>query len=658
MPVNDEEHSLPEQNKTENRMIDELALDLHLKRSEELIADLPSDSPEPSQKETNDYIIDGKTVRFPSIEARNRCVARYLFEKNRQAFANNPQMWLSTARDLWRHEIGKNDTAGGRLLALVNNIDDLFVIAANAIESGSLQVFDVLHVIVNALPYVNNVPVDGIFRLCIAQHEKTKNDLAAGMLFNKLEKVLEGQVANCRAIHERLVSHTIEATSSLHTCVLLALAKTSYEDAVTLALQDTQSSNELLKTAALWTLGRLISLPMVTDEVIVRVSTVIISNMSNPIELVRRTAVHAAAHATPSTQAFEEQLSKLGEAGDQDALAAIANILLLNRAEMKSKPIFQVWVRLLRKLSPTSVGALNYYDSVLSELLIDENQQQFVISCLTDWATANAKDIPRDKAVAELFDATIFKLANRQELLSEMITDWFISENRQLAAAAAGILSHLDLHGLKNAEFSTRRLDELEQNDLLFLARRMLGFVYSENHLISLTMSFLKTKDALHRAFPIVNSLLVDELGQDHPSLTIESLETAKSSTTDKEWIAFYLAVIEKINSRMKALEALPRLSELRPLLSLQRQFERARTKQMSNAAEEAQKKSIIQQIATKIPLKAGKGWFSFRDGSYTEPSYLKSFSHAVSIPRRITLDLVGYEISRFMFRHAKRDQP
>lgn len=639
------------------KMVGELALNLHMNRSDELCADLHPESPKPSQKETADYLIEGKTVRFSSIEARNRCVAAYVFEKNRQAFANNKQMWLSMACDLWRCEIGKADSAAGRLLAFVHKTDDIFAIAANAIESESMRVFDVLHVVEAALSYINDLPVDGIFKLCAAQHERTKNDLAAGMLFNKLEKILADQPDTCRAIHGRLRVDTVEATASLHTAVSLALAKTSFEEAVNLALEDAQSLNEILKSTALWTLGRLITLPKVTSDTISKVSATVITNMSDTVERVRQTAISAAAHAAPVTEAFDESLAQLAKSGDQYALAVIANTLMLNLAEMKGKARFNEWVRFLCKLLPQTKGGIDNFDYVLYQLISDELQQQFAISCLTDWIRANAEDTPRDKSVTKLFNSTASDLANRPELLSQAITDWFLSDGMRLASAAAGLLSYLWVHGIKKPEFSSSRLDVLEQSDLLFLARRMLGFIYSEDHLISLTMSLLKTKNAPQRTFGITRSLLIDELGQDYPISIVDALEAAKSSTTESEWITFYSSIIETIDGHMKTLEALPRITELRPPPSLQRQFAKARAKQMNEAAEEASKGSIIQQLATKIPIKGGLGWFSFYDGSYSSPSYMKSFSHSVSLPRRHTLDEVGYEISRLFMRLAKRGE-
>ena len=185
----------------------------------------------------------------------------------------------------------------------------------------------------------------------------------------------------------------------------------------------------------------------------------------------------------------------------------------------------------------------------------------------------------------------------------------------------------------------------------------MVGFILSENHLLSLTMSFLKTNDARQRTFGIVYSLLVDELGQDYPSSIVDALESAKSATTDTEWTAFYSRTIEAINGRIKALGALPRLAELTPPPKLQRQFAKARAKQMRDATEEAQKSSMMLQLVTRIPIKAGVGFFTFRDGGYTDTSHMQSFSHSITMPRRDTLDTVGYEIHRLLLRNVNREE-
>jgi hypothetical protein len=244
-------------------------------------------------------------------------------------------------------------------------------------------------------------------------------------------------------------------------------------------------------------------------------------------------------------------------------------------------------------------------------------------------------------------------------LLSQLITDWFLSDNLQLANAASQLLAYLEIRGLRNPKFSKSRLDPLENRDLLFLARRMVGFILSENHLISLTMSLLETNGAPQRTFGIVYSLLVDEVGQDFPFSLMDALKIRLTETPAKEaeWKAFYSRASEAINGKMKALAALRRLPDLAPSPSLQRQFAKARATQMRDATEKAQKGSVLRQLVTNIQIKAGVGFFTFRDGEYTDTCHMQSFSHSIAVPRRDMLDTVGYELHRLLLRNVTREE-
>lgn len=639
-------------------IIGKLALNLHKNRSDELICDFPLESKDSChQRESSDYLIDEKTIRFVSLEARNRCVASYEFKINKTTFASDSRKWLGAAHDLWRYEIGKTDSASGRLLAFVHETDDIFSIAANAIEDKSVDVFDALHVIKAALPYLNELVIEEVFRLCAAQYEGTKNDFFAGMIYSELERYFVRQPLTARTAHLFFRENLAEDTASLHSVAIIALAKSSPEEAVRLSLEDAKSQSAILKSAALWTLGRLLASSLATSDSIPSVSSTIIAHMDDSVEQVRLSAIHAAAQAVPTMGAFDASLISLGTAGDQHALSASAKALFMNTVEMKRKANFGDWLHLLRKVLPSSTGVLDNFDHVLGQMIADPEQQQLAISCLTEWVEENAKDVPRDKSVAELFDGTVGEIASRPELLSQVITDWFLSEGRQLAAAAAGLLSFLWVRKLREIEFSSSRLDGLEQGDLIFLVRRMLGFVTSEDHLSSLTMSLLKTRDAPQRAFGIVRSLLIDEIGRDYPSSTIEMLESANNSTTDANLSAFYSSAKKVINDRINVLDALPRLTELRSPSSLQRAFSKAQAKQIDAATEDAKKFSIMRQIATEIPVKAGVGSFSFRDDGFTEPTRFHSISTSISLPQRYATDTVGYSMRTLMYRIAKRER-
>jgi len=323
---------------------------------------------------------------------------------------------------------------------------------------------------------------------------------------------------------------------------------------------------------------------------------------------------------------------------------------------MRDKPYFREWVCFLCKLPPSSTGLIDRFDHLLSRLLSDPDQQEFAVSCLALWICNNGSANPRDHHLSELFDITTFELAKRPELLSQVITDWFLNDDRKLPAAAAGLLSRLGTCGIENPVFSTPILNSLDERDLLFLARRLVGYIFFEAPLLSLALSLFRTENASQRVYGILYSLFVDELGYDYPTSTIDALESLKSTDADEDQKNFCSAVIEAIKGRLDAIASLPRLVELRPPPSLERRFGKARARQMDDSIENAKKGSLIRQIAREVPIKAGVGSFTFREGAYTDTTYLKSLSQSLLLPQRYLLDAIGYERHLLMLRNVDRD--
>lgn len=635
----------------------ELVLHSHESGSSDLAIALPPESPHSPQERTDEIQIDGDTVVFASIEKRNCFLASYLFDKHKEQFQLDPRQWLQKAHDVWRHEIGSSDSVAGRLLALVHNSEDIFLVAASAIVDGSIEVFTVLHVVESTLPYLQKIEPASIFQLCDVQHEKTKNDYMAGAFLSQLQKKLTGMPDTCRLLHSLLQGQITPSTVALHPTALLALASFSAEEAVERALVDSTSEITTLKRAALWTLGQLLVSDLIKKSKIASTVNVITTYMSHSDDLVRKTAIQAAADAISTTRKFDTVLLKMAEVADQEVLAALSHHLFMNTSKLAGDNCFNKFVRHLCKLTPAFKGAVDNFDFILEHMLADEMQQQFVISYLSEWVARNGHEIPRDTSFPELFDSTVFKLVQRPELLSQIITEWLSSDDRKHASAVAGLLSKLWVHGFKNPEFDVTLIGTFNKSDFLFLVRRLLGFATSEDHLLSLTISLLKSTNLQDWMLGYVHTVLTEEVGMDYPDSTLKRLEQEKSQTSDPRIVELYSRVIQQITSHIEAIEALPRIEELKPPPDVQRLFTSAHAKQMNEVTKEARKKSIVSQIFTEIPMKGGNGWFSYRDGGYTEPSNLIPHSHSIALPRRHVLDAVGYEISHMGFRLAKRGE-
>jgi len=155
----------------------------------------------------------------------------------------------------------------------------------------------------------------------------------------------------------------------------------------------------------------------------------------------------------------------------------------------------------------------------------------------------------------------------------------------------------------------------------------------------------------------VLHALLVHEIGYDYPGSTVASCKAAAETCISEEAKAFLARVVDSLEQIGAAFSDLPRLKELSPPLKLRRQFALARAKQMSDSVEQASKKSVWRQIATQIPIKAGRGTFNYRDASYGPSVQMSSISHSIEMPRREIFDPVGNAIRLWEFRLAKRGE-
>lgn len=154
------------------RLVGAAATKLHLARSEELTCEVPA--LRSFQKSTSeDYAINDGVVSFLSIAGRNRVVAAYRFREHKTEFENEPTKWFGVASELWHHEIGREDTAAGRLLARVNETEDIFDLCSESIAKNSQNVFLALGTLQSAFPYLHDLSADGIWKVSIAQYEMT-----------------------------------------------------------------------------------------------------------------------------------------------------------------------------------------------------------------------------------------------------------------------------------------------------------------------------------------------------------------------------------------------------------------------------------------------------------------------------------------------------
>lgn len=632
----------------------QLALRLHMNRDSALEVDLPAEWKGAVEEDATTHEISAGRLKLRSLVARNELLAKYLFDRHFAREEIDAAALFSIAHSLWVREIGQEDLVSGRLVSATQGHHDIFDLATKALEAGE-RCFDIFNVLEAALRHATSISFENLPKFCNAQANVTKGNLTSGRLHNILESWFSRYPETARKALKREWNGIDDDTVSLFSAALLALASHFPQEAVELLLNEGTTGDSLKHHHKVWICGRLLlhsQLPKAEKD---RLQRFILNSFAQRDEVIRLQAIGAATTALHVSDRFDEALREAAAIGEQAVLAAIVNALFLHSTKLYEQGRFLIWLPLLIPLE--SEHGLEELDFALSDILEKSAEtQDVIIEFLSSWALKNVDDSPIDKKFARTFDQCLLKISEQPALLAKVITNWLNHDDRKLAAVAAGILGELELRGGPAAHFDSKIIAAMSVEDLVFIGRRLLGFIHNTNQLLSLSLSMLEVNpESLPRVIPLLHTLIVDEIGYDYPSTTIKVLEDLIEADDRQEILEAANQWKTSLENLIKEIEELPRLNELKPSTHLQRQFALARAKQMNKSREEASEQSILRQIATQIPLKAGKGCFSYRNGHFGEANQLSSFSYSIELPRREVLDPVGYAIRGYHLRRTKR---
>ena len=633
-----------------------LALALHMGGTTECHIALPLTWLDSREQASDSYSIDGRRLTFASLSERSRALVDLLIEKYFAEENPVPTALFSVAYQLRSREISSSDSACGRLLASGRWDKDILTLGAIAIESGA-PAFDVLFAIEAYLIYAEDLNIEGLIHLAHAQHGGTKADLMNGTLYSALESWFVNRQEKAAELYWAAIKDQNEVSSTLASVAVFAIAKTDLDAAIELATRLAKSELLYFRSVGLWACSQILTNELVTSFRKSKLEEIILEGLELPSgEKPREDFVRAACNALHSSRRFDGKLREIALAKDKFVLSSIATTLFRRSKELMEQERFFCWLPLLEALGPDADSALGVLDHVLSiEIEKGEEHRAEIFDFFRSWALRHVENTGIDHTFANQFDQSITKIAKDQGLLSKFLTDWLLDENTPIAASVAGALSNLEVSRLEAVAFDIGRIEGGDDDALMFAIRRMLGFVHSTKHLMSMSLSLLTLpRDQLEAALPLIGSLFVRELGYDYPRTTMETLQAAAKCET-RSWVAVHIAGwFDAIEAEQRHREKLPSLSDLRPPREMERQFAIARAKQMARAQKENSKSSIFDMV-TNVTLKAGVGFFDHSGGEYRLPSPLHTFSYSIEIPRREALDPIGNAIRGIGMRTAKR---
>lgn len=634
------------------------ALSLHQRKNADLTFTPFDNSGKPSTEcDTLWRCVEGQ-IEFANLSARNHCAALATF-KQLIPLAGTEAL-LDAAYALWSDEIGHSDSASGRLLGFASHDVNVLQAVAHAIQvkqHSRMDVFDFLHLVEASLPHLLDIDASNVVALIDVQHDATKRDMAGGLIYSAIEHRLQSHPKIAWEIWRITRKSMSESMQNLYGIALQALLHTDQKSsALEKTRADTENTNPQISGAALWTLGRAIQTHQLTEPDLSDCIAVLTSKTHSPSTETQQAAVRAVAHAALRDERLMSELRRLASVASEYSLAVVAEFMYMNQQDFSvSSSHFNELIQSLVSLSPSQNHAIKNFDRVLRKLYQASENRQLVVDCLAQWIIRHGDSSLNDQTSIELFDQTFRQIANDNLGFQTLITEWLVSKEKNLAVACAGLISYLEIRGKKSPAFSSVVLDTFNEQDFGFLARRLLGYVISENALLSLTFSLLETRSAPERSYRWVQALLMEEVGRDYQPATIEAL-TARFKTAitpEKEFFAQMHAVLLQ---RSMAKDHLPRLQELRPPARLRRASTLNRAREMESAQAEGNQKSVLRSLFTEVPLKAGRGFFVVSNNQVGPTQQLKTISHSINLPMRALTDPVGYEISVLYQRIAKRE--
>lgn len=631
--------------------ISKLASELHHRRTDCLVIEVINPDLLSIQQIEELYCIEGKELKFFSLEARNHCTAVHSFRKFEVL---DTQKVFDEAHQMEIDEIGHADFASGRFLGLISQETDVLKAGAeviNALEAH--DVFSVLRNIGNALPFLREIKIQSLVDLAKVQYQKTGRDFAATMFFNQLDSYLSNHHDLARNLYTFVRKQISTDNTDLYRSALIGIARADYSiDATELALSDTASECTDLLAAALWTLGCLKDYWERESELKTRVQQVLKVMGHHSDFNVSFQAWQALANAAVSQPELVTELLKHAQTNNQSALNVLSDFAFRNFKVIKDH---QCFAEILDALTSLNTDRTNGFDFVLSQLIEVNSHDGLVYNSLTNWVVKHYDSRNSDEKLGSCFAHSIRELVGKP-LLHELITRWLVSDERILGVAFRDLIGHLWVHEVKQPVFAKDILDTLNADDFKYLARRLLGWTFHEEALLSLTFSLLSTQNAQQRTFNLVYTLLAEEIGRNYPQSTLETIQEKLNDASPEE-----KQLLKKVQTDLlaysEAIKQLPVRHEFRPPIPTRIRHAVAlqKAREQREARDKANEKSALQQLFTTIPLKAGTGCFSIFQERISDINRLGSYSCFISLPAQYVVDPLNDEIKNLGFRSAKR---
>jgi hypothetical protein len=570
-------------------------------------------------------------------------------------YDDNPFGLFEQLQKIGRTEIGNKDKKTTELIVELNKKQgvDLCEFAVQAIDSG-FSCFDAHHILEDAIPYLE-LNKKTTYKYLNRLFDSMQGDLMSGSQYRPIANLAKEQPKFARELLEDLIESGEPFVVGYISAILENLPNIGIEDLHNEILTLISHIEEPVVQGAVITLGNLKYDINTHKEIIDKTFIAFDGLLEKNSEAINQAIASSLGELYYLGIEAQSRLLALSKRNDPQICFQVSRFLVSHYKGIINDEWFK---ELLMTLSATHCqykGIIDNLDHVLYSLLGTESNQSLFECFFTAWLI-NSDYQQNEQKLDSLFGSTLSKLSKNSVFFDALVTKYLNHDNYKVNQAAAVLIRYSNLYKNRPICLDQSIIESFDIDDVLYICRKILGYLFEVKTLCSLIYSVLTAKAKDTNVKGLVHNIFLNHIAMDYPGTTLEFLKERLSIVDlPKELESTVRNIVDALESRQKILNSLPRLNELFVPTRYSYQISLEESKNMSKAMEKAQEGSITSMIATKIPLKYGKSWFSYRNGKYCSPSNLSSFSHSIEVPRSEIDNPVSASMQRVGFRMARR---
>lgn len=574
-----------------------------------------------------------------------------LLENSLLSKADQPAAFFAELREISLTDESEEENNSYTLIRDLSHIHglDISSLAVRAIDDG-IYLWDIFHLLKDVIPVLDN-DVDSITLLLEKFYSGMQGDYFVGQQYTVVEQLAYEQPQFARKLLDRLLSSAKPYIAGYISTIFYALRNNLDVHSELIVL----SSNESIYVVrgVIHSLSRLDY--VLSDDQAKLDATLDVFNrlMAENDEDTDAALCGALGNLVNISEEPKKWLSSYSKYENPNVQWHVSNILL-QHVELNQEKWFKDCMEGLVKTSCINKGTINNLDYICNGL-IEKGEWVYVESYLMDWVMSSDFVGNSDYPIDKLFGSTINSYTNNIGKLQTLITNYINCDNSSAHVFITSLMRFLALQKITNLRLDIRIVNTLDVDDVLYVCRKILGYIFDRDIISSLIISILDKKNIDDQTIGLVTSIFRDHIGKDYAGFTVEYLKDRVSKEKNNKIKTALSEAIKRIEGYQNNIEALHRLKELFSPSNQRRQILLEESKKFNKSMENVQKESFIQQLCTNIQLKHGRGWFSLVDGEYGDISPLKSMSHSIEMPRSEIVDPVGSTMDRLGFRRANR---